>query len=314
MDFLQISSSNARNYYRGHMFWLPAVRFPSRVFPIFLAPDDQCNNAFLEVGDKAGRTVSGYIKFGLDFLHLRFRPKNGIGNSWIGAPLRQYVAFSRDDIHEFGSLEQLKQEIMNLVLERDTEISSSNPFFGLEIARFVEDEMSEILFSARSASAIAKRSTRVARKWAESAPLSDLARESAFDAINRIHNDLELGDLPETEVYCQTLNFFHLHQRSFSRSMSVTVCEGVKDLSNRIWTRDVADRSNKVVVFLTLRDWIDLARYRLPPRGVEFHVFARSNGPEKELAQSPSEEQVTVHYWSNSMEIDEISYDLEMSR
>lgn len=133
MELLQTNSAKRRNVYRGHAFWLPFVRYPSRIFPVFLKSSKRGKNALIEVGDKSGNKVAGYFRFDPETLTQRFRPETRIENSWIGAPLRQYVAFSKKEIHEFSSVAQMKREIMGLVLEQKAEISSNDPFFGLEL-------------------------------------------------------------------------------------------------------------------------------------------------------------------------------------
>lgn len=109
--------------------------------------------------------------------------------------------------------------------------------------------------------------------------MSDVARENALIAINKFNDELKLDDLPEPDTYFQTLNFYYLHQHNFfSPAMRVRVCEGMIDLSNSVWKWDTAGKDTKCVVFLTLRDWLDLAHFRTPPKEVQFHVFARSKG------------------------------------
>lgn len=160
----------------------PTLGLPARLVPVFKR--DKTKSSFIQVSDDKGDKILKFAPVNLGAFRDLYEAEEVV-RSWPGSN----IVHSAKIDNGRAIIEQSRQAFRD-ILKRNIEdrshfIASENPFFGLEVARYVGDANFEEFFAEHCVLRLGRQSVPVAHAWLSFAPLSFSAAEKAAAVLTQ---------------------------------------------------------------------------------------------------------------------------------
>lgn len=161
----------------------PTMGIPARLVPIF--KKDGSQNYYVQISDDLGEKVLKFDQVNIGSFRSLHKTKESI-RSWKGSKIVQSAKIDEDSTIIESSRACFIAALKHEVEEKSDLISLENPFFGLEVARFLGDPKLEDHFAYGCALRLGRQSLSIAQSWLSFAPISTSAAASAAKALSQV--------------------------------------------------------------------------------------------------------------------------------